>query len=101
LAVVIDGNGRPICSELWPGNTNDVTTLLPVIERLKTGFLIARIGIVADRGMISAATVAELEARGIDYILRARERATKEIRGVIAEPTPWVPSSIPNAAGKP
>src|SRR5262249_22366327 len=63
LAVVIDGRGRPICSELWPGNTTDVTTLLPVIERLKTRFLIARIGVVADRGMISAATLAELDAR--------------------------------------
>jgi hypothetical protein len=100
LAVVIDSNGRPICSELWPGNTTDVTTLLPVIERLKTRFLIARIGVVADRGMISAATVAELEARGIDYILGARERATKEIRGVIADPAPWVPLSIPKAADR-
>jgi DDE family transposase len=100
LAVVIDGNGRPICSELWPGNTTDVTTLLPVIERLKTRFLIARIGVVADRGMISAATLAELDARGIDYILGVRERATKEVRGVIADPAPWVPLSIPKAAGR-
>ncbi len=100
LAVVIDGRGRPICSELWPGNTTDVTTLLPVIERLKTRFLIARIGIVADRGMISAATLDELEARNIDYILGVRERATKEIRGVIADPTPYVPLSIPKAAGR-
>jgi hypothetical protein len=38
---------------------------LPVIERLKTRFLIARIGIVADRGMISAATLGELEARRV------------------------------------
>lgn len=100
LAVVIDGNGRPICSELWPGNTTDVTTLLPVIERLKTRFLIARIGVVADRGMLSAATVGELETRNIDYILGVRERATKEVRSVIADPTPWVPLSIPKAAGR-
>src|SRR6516164_7830232 len=96
LAVVIDGRGRPICSELWPGNT----TLLPVIERLKARFLIARIGVVADRGMISAATLAELDARNIDYILGVRERATKEIRGVIADPAPFVPLSIPKAAGR-
>ena len=100
LAVVIDGRGRPICSELWPGNTTDVTTLLPVIERLKARFLIARSGVVADRGMISAATLAELDARNIDYILGVRERATKEIRGVIADPAPFVPLSIPKAAGR-
>lgn len=100
LAVVIDGRGRPICSELWPGNTTDVRTLLPVIERLKTRFLIARIGVVADRGMLSAAAVGELEARHIDYILGVRERATKEVRGVIADPAPWVPLSIPKAAGR-
>ena len=36
LAVVIDGSGRPICSELWPGNTTDVTTLLPGSSASKT-----------------------------------------------------------------
>ena len=77
-----------------------VTTLLPVIERLKTRFLIARIGVVADRGMISAATLAELDTRNIDYILGVRERAIKEIRGVIADPAPYVPLSIPKAAGR-
>ena len=34
LAVLIDGDGRPVCSEMWPGNTADVTTLIPVIDRL-------------------------------------------------------------------
>ena len=56
-----------------------------------------RIGVVADRGMISAAThpltLCDLETRNIDYILGVRERATKEVRGVIADPTPWVPLS--------
>ena len=28
LAVLIDGDGRPVCSEMWPGNTADVTTLI-------------------------------------------------------------------------
>ena len=41
---------------------------MPVIERLKPRFLIARIGLVADRGMISVATLAELDTRNIDYI---------------------------------
>ena len=33
LAVLIDGDGRPVCSEMWPGNVADVTTLIPVIDR--------------------------------------------------------------------
>jgi hypothetical protein len=33
VGVVIDEDGRPICSEMWPGNTADVTTLIPVVTR--------------------------------------------------------------------
>jgi len=64
FAVLLDGDGRPVCTEMWPGNTADVTTLVPVVDRLRTRFSIGRVCIVADRGMISAETIAELEARG-------------------------------------
>ena len=64
LAVLINGDARLVCSEMWPGDTADVTTLIPVIDRLRRRFDIARVCLVADRGMISAEAVAELEARG-------------------------------------
>jgi transposase len=35
LGIVLDEQDRPIASFLWPGNTADVTTLLPVVERLR------------------------------------------------------------------
>ena len=54
LAVLIDGDGRPVCSEMWPGNTANVKTLIPVLDRLRRRFAIGRICVVADRGMISA-----------------------------------------------
>ena len=31
VGAVIDDKGQPICCEMWPGNTADVTTLLPVV----------------------------------------------------------------------
>src|SRR5215510_10469386 len=34
-AVVIDGEGRPICTEMLPGNTADAIVLLPVVDRLR------------------------------------------------------------------
>ena len=64
LAVLLDGDGRPVCTEMWPGNTADVTSLIPAIDRLQRRFRINRVCVVADRGMISAETIAELEARG-------------------------------------
>ena len=83
VGVIIDQDGRPVCSEMWPGNTADVTTLIPVIDRLRNRFAIQRVCVVADRGMISAATIAALEQRGLEYILGVRERSTKEVREVV------------------
>src|SRR3974390_867999 len=71
LAVLLDGDGRPVCTEMWPGNTADVNSLIPAIDRLQRRFRINRVCVVADRGMISAETIAELEARRLLYVLGA------------------------------
>ena len=38
VGAVLDGDGRPLCCELWPGNTTDVTTLMPILDRLRRRF---------------------------------------------------------------
>jgi len=80
VGVILDEHGQPVCCEMWPGNTADVTTLVPVIKRLRSRFAIGRICIVSDRGMISAETMAYLEAEDIPYILGARMRRSKEVK---------------------
>src|SRR5471030_2536607 len=101
LGIVLDEQDRPIASFLWPGNTADVTALLPVVERLRTRFGVDRACVVADRGMISAATIAVLEAQKIDYILGARERSTKEVREtVLHDDGATVPLTIPRQTGE-
>jgi transposase len=79
VGVVLDGEGHPLCCELWPGNTTDVQTLIPIMERLRRRFVIGEVCIVADRGMISQNTLAQLERRGWHYILGARMRRQKEV----------------------
>ena len=92
LAVLLDGDGRPVCTEMWPGDTADVGSLVPVVDRLRKRFSIQRICVVADRGMISAETIAELEARGLFYLLGVRERSDKLVRElVLDDPAPFVP----------
>ncbi len=80
VGAVLDGDGRPICCALWPGNTADVTTLIPIVDRLWQRFQIRQVCIVADRGMISQNTIADLEQQGWPYILGARMRRQNEVR---------------------
>ena len=95
VSVVLDGEGRPICSETWPGNTADITTLMPIVDRLRERFGIRRVCVVADRGMISSATIAALEERKLEYILGVRERSDKRVREVVlADEAPFVPLAV-------
>ena len=64
----------------------------PAGDRLRKRFSINRVCVVADRGMISAETIAELEARKLLYILGVRERSDKLVRElVLDDPAPFVP----------
>jgi hypothetical protein len=81
VGVVINDEGRPICCEMWPGNTTDVKTLVTISQGLRQRFQIQRFCIVADRGMISAENLNYLEAENaIPYILGTRMRKDKEVR---------------------
>lgn len=82
VGLVLDIHGWPLCCEMWPGNTADSKTLLPVVRRMRERFGVRKVCIVADRGMISEATVAALESAELDcdYILGARMRSVKEVR---------------------
>jgi hypothetical protein len=101
VGVVIDAAGRPVCSEMWPGNTADVSVLVPVIDRLRSRFAIGRVCVVADRGMISAPTIAALEERGLEYVLGARERTDSLVRTVVlADTRPFTPLCIPRTSGE-
>jgi DDE family transposase len=80
VGAVLDGDGRPICCEMWPGNTTDVKTLIPIVDGLYRRFGIVKVCIVADRGMISREVVDDLEQQGWPYILGARMRRNNEVR---------------------
>src|SRR5438105_2949360 len=101
VGLVMDQDGRPLCCELWPGNTADVTTLLPVVDRLRARFSVGRICVVADRGMISAPSIAALEEPKLEYVLGVRERSSAEVRStVIDDQTPFVPLVVPRVSGE-
>ncbi len=87
------GRSAARCGRAIPPKSHcDVISLVPVIERLRRRFAIKRICVVADRGMISQETIAEIEARGLLYILGVRERTDRLVRDlVLDDPDPFVP----------
>ena len=80
VGALINEKGRPICCEMWPGNTADVKTLVPQADRFRNRFGVKKICVVADRGMISHDNLRDLKERGISYILGVRMRRVREVR---------------------
>jgi len=82
VGAALDEQGRPVACQLLPGNATDVKLFFPAIKALQNRFEAGSFCVVADRGMISQATVQALETpgSGIDYILGCRMRRTKEVR---------------------
>jgi transposase len=68
---------------MWPGNTADVTTLIPVVTRSRERFLLSRVYNIADRGMVRAKIIATLEAHKIDYNLVVRKKRSVEVAAVL------------------
>ena len=81
VGMAVDVEGRPICCEMWPGNTADVTTFLPIVKRMRERFRIREITVVADRGMVSQATLDAFENSDppVRYIVGVRMRRQKEV----------------------
>jgi hypothetical protein len=81
LCVAVDGQGWPVAFEVLPGNTADTAALGLTIARFRERFRIRRAVVVADRGMLGKATLAQLRdhvTAPFDYILGGplrRERA--------------------------
>jgi transposase len=87
VGAVLDERGRPICCELWPGNSADVRLLVPQVHRLRKRFGIGRFCVVADRGMISSETLKTLQEEKIPSILGVRMRKVTDIhREVLSRP---------------
>src|SRR3712207_471641 len=91
---------RSCPTEIMPGNTADVRVLIPTVDRLRHRCAIGRVCVVADRGMISAATLEGPEERGLECILGARERTDRPVREVgLADAGAFTPLLVERANG--
>jgi transposase len=80
VGVVMRRDGFPVACEIWPGNTADVRTLVPVAHSLKKRFRIKKVVVVCDRGMISKANLEALTKAKYEYIVGMKMRNLVEVR---------------------
>lgn len=77
MGLLQDSNALPITYELFPGNTNDSQTMLPVLKKFKKDYELQSITAVADKGLNCAVNMAALVASGDGFIFSQSIKGTK------------------------
>jgi hypothetical protein len=73
-------DGIPVAIEVFQGNTGDPTTVASQVDKLKDRFGIAKVVLVGDRGMLTAARLREdVRPAGLDWITALRAPQVKAL----------------------
>lgn len=80
VGIVMDQDGTPLGHEVWPGNMNDRPAFKAIITKIKQKFMIEKVILVCDKGMVSESNLAFLESEGYEYVLSMKLRQLSAIR---------------------
>jgi hypothetical protein len=80
FGLLCNAAGCPVAVEVFDGNTADSKTLTKQIEKIQQRFGLQRVVLVGDRGMLTAARIAqELRPNGLDWITALRAPAIRAL----------------------
>ena len=81
MGLFMDDKGLPVTYGLFPGNTNDVLTMRPMMDKLLTGLGNRSYIYVADKGIMSGMNIAQIIMDNKGYVISDSVRkATKEMK---------------------
>jgi transposase len=72
VGLMVSKDGFPLAFDIFPGNTFEGHTILPVVKAFIQKNDVKQFTVVADAAMISTDNIKELKAAGIHYIVGAR-----------------------------
>lgn len=82
MGLFMDTNGLPITYGLFPGNTLDKQTLMPLMKSVVKDYGLGKVIVVADRGIITGDNISDLllDHNGyvFSYSIRSSDKAFKE-----------------------
>lgn len=88
MGLFLDSDGLPLGYELFPGNRNDMTTLLPAMSKAGMRDLPRgeRVVVVADKGLNTSANIAACVLDGNGYIFsQSVRKATKGLKSWVLD----------------
>ena len=81
MGLFMDNSGLPVAYQLFPGNNNDCTTLLPILKRIRKEFGVGKAVVVSDKGMNTAKNAYYLANSRGGYVFSQSVRGgTKELK---------------------
>ncbi|MFT4085667.1 MAG: IS1634 family transposase [Gordonia sp. (in: high G+C Gram-positive bacteria)] len=69
VGLLTDATGFPLMIEAFEGNKAETQTMIPTLASFMNAHRLTEVTVVADAGMISAASMAAIEAAGLRFIL--------------------------------
>lgn len=72
LCLAVNIEGLPLAYEIFPGNTADVSTLVPFVDKLREKFEVKKATVVCDRGMASLKNIEHLQFHKMGYIVACK-----------------------------
>jgi len=86
MGLFVDTMGIPISYGLFPGNTNDCSTLIPLLAEMKKEYGVRRTIVVADKGMNTGMNIAFNLIKGGGYVYSQTVRGGhKELKDYVLD----------------
>lgn len=91
MGLFIDRDGIPITYELFPGCTNDLSTMKPILTKIKKQYNLGKITIVGDKGNNSGKNLSYIDQKNDKYIIsqKIRMRGNK-MADIVLDPEGYI-----------
>jgi transposase len=84
MGLFMDNSGLPVAYQLFAGNNNDCTTLLPILKRIRREFGVGKAVVVSDKGMNTHKNAYYLANSRGGYVFSQSVRGgTKELKAYV------------------
>lgn len=93
MGLFMDNEGLPVTYGLFPGNTNDVITMRPMMDKLLDGLGNRNYIYIADKGIMSGLNIAQIVLDNMGYVISDSVRkATKAMKDYVLNQDDYIES---------